>query len=231
MLFGRRKPGFVQEVNDNSESTTQKNEKPELLDFLSSLPEQEDEFVDIVQPEETEEVKEDIIEELTESEKLAEYIRTRSAAALLTKYSQLEKEISDLDKLLEEIKDNETCQDITCKEGNRDKYYYSTISMSDNYAMIISLVEDKDLVATIAKMVRFNCKTYPAPTPLSYFEKHPYYATKPQIERAVSVLTDNEEYSDIQRFTNNKDVDYLFSTQYMSLKYANALARVDEFTD
>lgn len=50
--------------------------------------------------------------------------------------------------------------------------HYSNGNMSDNYAMIAMYVEEKDLVVTIAEMVRFNAKTYPAPTPVNYFEKH-----------------------------------------------------------
>ena len=51
----------------------------------------------------------------------------------------------------------------------RQVYYYSNANMSDNYARIAMLVEEKNLPKTIAEMVRFSCKTYPSPTPLDYF--------------------------------------------------------------
>ncbi|WP_066715473.1 hypothetical protein [Clostridium sp. Marseille-P299] len=228
MLFGRRKPGFVQieeelsTVKSMAEESATK-EKTDLLEYLVSLPDVEDEFAE--ESSEEQEKK----EEMTEARKLAEYIRTRSAGAYLTGYSNLKKEIENVDQLLVEIQADDTCQDIAYKDGKKDRYFYSSLNMSDNYAMISSLIEDKDLSATIVEMVRFNCSTYP--TPLSYFERHPYYATKPQIERAIDQIYHVEEYSDISRFTNNRSKDYLFSTKYMSLRYATALAKEEDFMD
>ena len=234
MLFGRRKPGFVQVENESSEKEEElkeikSNEKPDLLEFLSSLPDDEDEFENNAYGDSAigeEELKE---ENDSEARKLAEYIRKRSVGATLTKLSSLKEEIENAEELLKEIEEDETCQDILFKDGKKDRYYYSTIHMSNNYAMIASLIEDKDMTATIAEMVRFNCNTYP--TPITYFERHPYYATRPQIERAIALMSGKEEYADIQRLTNNRNKDFLYSTKFMSFKYANALAREEDFTD
>ena len=228
MLFGRKKPGFIKI-----------EEKPELLEYLASLPDAEDEFAGLAETErlkeleaekETAQVKEPE-REVSEAEKLADYIRIRSGTGRLTAYASLKEEIEDTDRLLEEMKTEEYGKDVACREGQKDRYFYSRLNMSDNYAMIASLVEDKDLAATIAHMVRFNSKTYPAPTPLSYFERHPYYATPPQIERAWGVISGEEAFGDIERFTNNRNTDFLFSTQFLTPKYAKALAHADEFTD
>ncbi len=225
MLFGRKKPGFLK-IEEIAKAAGEETEKPDLLEYLASLPGTEDEFAESEdqEPEEDE-------EELTESRKLADYIRIRSGAGNLTGYASLKEEVEEADQLLEEIREDEDCKDIAYKEGKKDRYYYSQQNMSDNYAMIAVLVEDKDLTATMVHMVRFNSKTYPAPTPLSYFERHPYYATKPQIERAYQVLSGNAENADIQRFTNNRNLDFLFSTEFLSPKYAKALAHEDEFID
>ena len=170
MLFGRKKPGFVKieesdkDANNISEETIQEttenktsvndsdlnsktgneaedsnktSEKPDLLEFLSSLPDVEDEFADLVEPEDQNEAEN---EEMTEAMKLADYIRLRSAAGNLTKYASLKKEIEEVDQILMEIKKDEACEDIVYKEGQNDKYYYSKLNMSDNYAMISSLV-------------------------------------------------------------------------------------------
>ena len=45
----------------------------------------------------------------------------------------------------------------------KDAYYYSSANMSDNYAMIAQLIEDKDLCAMVAEMVRFTPASTPAP--------------------------------------------------------------------
>jgi hypothetical protein len=218
----------VQATEHEAGVSNKTTEKSDLLEYLSALPDAEDEFADIVEPEDQNEAK---TEEMSEARKLADYIRLRSAAGNLTKYTSLKEEIEEVDQLLMEMKEDEACEDIVYKDGQADKYFYSKLNMSDNYAMIASLVEDKDLVTTIVNMVRFNSKTYPAPTPITYFERHPYYATRPQIERAYSVLSGKEDNSDIERFTNNKNVDFLFSTKFMTPKYAKALAHEDDFID
>ena len=60
------------------------------------------------------------------------------------------------------------------RAGAKDTYYYSSANMSDNYAMIAQLIEDKDLCVMVAEMVRFNARVYPSATPLQYFRRSPY---------------------------------------------------------
>lgn len=114
--------------------------------------------------------------------------------------------------------------DIAWIQGQRDTYYYCQSTMTDNYAHIVSLVDDKDLTRTVAEMVRFNCKTYPSPTPIVAFTKHPYYATKTELERVRDRLGSREPYLDIGELTTTNGKVYLFSTQTMSARYAKALA-------
>ena len=244
MLFGRRKPGFVQveeqkdpetagrgpeetggaEETETPKETGDRAGKPELMSYLESLPDVEDPFP-------AREEAEEEPEERTPAQELADYIRLRSAGAQITARSALAKEIEDFDSRIEALVQDETCKDIASTQGNKDVYYYSRLNMSDNYAMIAALVEEKDLARTIAKMVRFNCKTYPLPTPITYFERHPYYASIPQIERALDVIAREPEYEDIQVFTNSEGVRYFYAEGIMSRKYAKALAETEEFTD
>lgn len=223
MLFGRKKPGFVEyEPADESEC----EEKPELMEYLHSLPDVEDIYEDAAEePDEEEETP------LTEVQKLAGYIRIRSASSCITSEKSLIEEVENYEELIEELKTDETCGDIKSVKGNKDIYFYSSQNMSDNYAMIASLVEEKDLVETLASMTRFNCKTYPVPTPLVYFERSPYLATPAQLDRALSVMSQNESYSDIKVFENSKKLKYLYSEELMSERYAKALAEDEEFTD
>ena len=58
------------------------------------------------------------------------------------------------------------CHRYRHPRGAKDTYYYSNANMSDNYAMIAQLIEDKDLCAMVAEMVRFNARVYPSATPL-----------------------------------------------------------------
>ena len=114
--------------------------KPELLDFLAGEPEAEnDPFAD--QPTKTAPE----LPELTPAQELAGYIRARSAAALITPHALLLEEVENADELLAQLPADPQCTDIVSRAGAKDTYYYSNANMSDNYAMIAQLIEDKDL--------------------------------------------------------------------------------------
>lgn len=235
MLFGRRKGDFIsdkeiekfpKEINLDKLNAEEniKEEKVDLMDYLDSLPDDED--LEEINLEELEEVEE---EPKTEWQLLAEFIRLRSGAANLTSKTSLEKEDQDLEEILLALNNDEACVDIKSIKGDKDIYYYSEEFMSDNYAMIALLVDEKDIAKTIAKMVRWNSKTYPCPTPRYYFKNSPYFLTDPQIERALSKIWNSEEYKDICELETGNDVKYLYSTETMSEKYARALAEDVEF--
>ena len=101
-------------------------------------------------------------------------------------------------------------------------------SMANNYAMIATLVLEKDIARTVAHMVRFNCKTYPSPTPLYHFMRSPYSYTKPQLEQALRVLKAGKDTQDIQTVVAFNDVLYMYSTDIMSERYAKALSDGNE---
>ena len=200
--------------------------KPELLDFLAGEPEAEnDPFAD--QPTKTAPE----LPELTPAQELAGYIRSRSAAALLTPHALLLTEVENADELLAQMPADPQCEDITTRKGAKDTYYYSTANMSDNYAMIAQLIEDKDLCAMVAEMVRFNARVYPSATPLRYFRRSPYDLTQEAIEQTWQSMQGKPEYADIEELTNNQNERFLFSTQHLTRRYAKAISDVDEWTD
>ena len=200
--------------------------KPELLDFLAAEPEAEnDPFAD--QPTKTAPE----LPELTPAQELAGYIRSRSAAALLTPHALLLTEVENADELLAQMPADPQCEDITTRKGAKDTYYYSTANMSDNYAMIAQLIEDKDLCVMVAEMVRFNARVYPSATPLRYFRRSPYDLTQEAIEQTWQAMQGRPEYADIEELTNNQNERFLFSTKHLTRRYAKAISDVDEWTD
>lgn len=231
MLFGRKKPGFIEEEPVEAAPAQAEDAEPagkqNLLEYMESLPEAEDDEFGAVKMSE----KPGIEVELTEAQHLAEYIRLRTKGIQLTGSKRLLEEVENFGELKKQWEDEETCQDIVFVKGEKDNYYYSNRFMSDNYAMIAALVEEKDLPRTIAMMVRFNCKTYPVPTPYSYFERSPYFASPAQIERARAVLGSTAEYQDIKSLENNQGDMFFYSIRHMSARYAQALADVDIYTD
>ena len=200
--------------------------KPELLDFLAAAPEaQGDPYEDqptVTAPE---------LPQLTPAQELAGYIRSRSAAALLTPHALLLTEVENADELLAQMPADPQCEDITTRKGAKDTYYYSTANMSDNYAMIAQLIEDKDLCVMFAEMVRFNARIYPSATPLKYFQRSPYGFAPEVIEQTWKSMQERPEFSDIEELTNNQNERFLFSTKHLTRRYAKAISDVDEFCD
>ena len=200
--------------------------KPELLDFLAAAPDAEnDPYAD--QPTQTAPE----LPELTPAQQLAGYIRSRSAAAQVTSHALLLAEVENADELLAQMPQDPQCADIVTRTGAKDTYYYSNANMSDNYAMIAQLIEDQDLCVMFAEMVRFNARIYPSATPLRYFQRSPYGLTKEQIEQTWKAMQGKPEFADIEELTNNQNERFLFSTKYLTRRYAKAISDVDEFCD
>ena len=208
------------------EGTDAADAKPELLDFLAAAPDAEnDPYAD--QPTKTAPE----LPELTPAQQLAGYIRSRSAAALVTAHAQLASELENADELLAQMPQDLQCEDIVSRTGAKDTYYYSSANMSDNYAMIAQLIEDRDLCVMFAEMVRFNARIYPSATPLRYFQRSPYGLAPDEIEQTWKTMQGRPEFADIEELTNNQNERFLFSTQYLTRRYAKAISDVDEFCD
>lgn len=208
------------------EGTDAADAKPELLDFLAAAPDAEnDPYAD--QPTKTAPE----LPELTPAQQLAGYIRSRSAAALVTAHAQLASEVENADELLAQMPQDPQCEDIVSRTGAKDTYYYSSANMSDNYAMIAQLIEDRNLCVMFAEMVRFNARIYPSATPLRYFQRSPYGLAPDEIEQTWKTMQGRPEFADIEELTNNQNERFLFSTQYLTRRYAKAISDVDEFCD
>ena len=208
------------------EGTDAADAKPELLDFLAAaLDAENDPYAD--QPTKTAPE----LPELTPAQQLAGFIRSRSAAALVTAHAQLASEVENADELLAQMPQDPQCEDIVSRTGAKDTYYYSSANMSDNYAMIAQLIEDRDLCVMFAEMVRFNARIYPSATPLRYFQRSPYGLAPDEIEQTWKTMQGRPEFADIEELTNNQNERFLFSTQYLTRRYAKAISDVDEFCD
>ena len=220
------KQAEAQPALEAAETVQEEAAKPQLLDFLAGEPEaKNDPFAD--QPTQTAPE----LPELTPAQELAGYIRSRSAAALVTPHALLVSEVENADELLAQMPQDPQCEDIVVRAGAKDTYYYSNANMSDNYAMIAQLIEDKDLCVMFAEMVRFNARVYPSATPLKYFQRSPYGLAPEEIEQTWKTMQGRPEFADIEELTNNQNERFLFSTQHLTRRYAKAISDVDEWTD
>ena len=203
----------------------------DVFEYMDSLPDVADPF----EPSEDPMIEDPTLgpdyTQLKEGEILANYIRERTQGVNLTPRKELEAEDPTISDAIEEMLSLESCQDIRIVKGQKDEYFYSFSYMAKNYAMIAMLVYEKDIPHTIAHMVRFNCKTYPAPSPVEYFTRHPFSYTKPQLDHAIRMIQQNEAYKDVKVLTTWNGRQYLYSEDVMTKKYAQVLADDAETTE
>ncbi|RZN19107.1 MULTISPECIES: YdhW family putative oxidoreductase system protein [unclassified Escherichia] len=162
------------------------------------------------------------------AEILAEFIRQHSTAGQLVAravflsppYTVAEE---DLSALLESIRQSSDFADIACMTGIKDDYYYSTQTMSENYAAMSLQVVEQDICRAIAHAVRFECQTYPRPYKVAMLTQAPYYYLEAQIEAALAAMDIAPEYADIRQVTSSTAVLYLFSERFMSYGKAYGL--------
>ena len=201
-----------------------KDSPVDVFEYMDSLPDVPDPF----EPSEDPMIEDPNLgpdyTQLKESEILANYIRERTRTVNLTPRKELEAEDPTIHDTIDEMLSLESCQDIRIVKGQKDEYFYSFSFMAKNYAMIAMLVYEKDIPHTIAHMVRFNCKTYPAPSPVEYFTRHPFSYTKPQLDHAIRMIQQNEAYKDIKILQTWNNRPYLYSEDVMTKRYAQVLA-------
>ena len=131
----------------------------------------------------------------------------------------------DVDALIQEMTQDEACQDIKTVKGHKDIYFYSDELMAHNYAKIAMLTLEKDDARTVAEMVRFNCKAFPTPTPVYYFARQPFFLDKERMHAVIAQMKTDDAYQDICECTADVNgEEYLYSSDLMSAKYAKALA-------
>ena len=252
-LFGRRKPGFSKEVElkpseipgefsdaldpavnkelDNPKLEKREmqeaaakvisgQDKPDIFDYMQSLPDVEDPF----QPSQPEpELPPE--PEKTKAQLLADFIRERCKSSLITPKALIAKDEEDIEALLKEMAEDETCKDILSVKGQKDIYYYSEELMAHNYAKIAMLTLEKDDARTVAEMVRFNCKAFPTPTPVYYFSRQPFFLDKERMRLVIAQMREDPDYQDIRECKAEINGEpYLYSIDLMSERYAKALA-------
>ena len=192
----------------------------DVFDYLQSLPDVEDPF-----PPSAPEPEAPPEPEKTRAQLLADFIRERTKSALITPKNLIAKEEADLENLLAEMAQDESCADILQVEGQQDVYFYSEEFMAHNYAKIAMLTLEKDDARTVAEMVRFNCKAFPTPTPVYYFARQPFFLPKEKMALIIAQMKENPAYQDIRECTAAINGEpYLYSIDLMSEKYAKALA-------
>lgn len=174
------------------------------------------------------------------AEALADYLYNRTVLSkvtprkllLLTPPDGVDKE--QLNQMLAEIgteRAHPALVHISMVKGKKDSYFYDTRIMTKHYAELDSLLEDKDILATIASVTRSDSKLYPRPTQFSKLMDTPFRFTQDEIVGAVARMKNEEQYKDIDVVTASNGKSGLFSDKHLSRRYAQALIQQIEVDD
>ncbi len=159
---------------------------------------------------------------------VADFIRQHSASGqlvarsvfLLPPYSVPE---TDLSALLDVLGQDANGADITCVQGAEEAYFYSTQTMTANYADMCVQVVENDICRAIAEAVRFDGRTYPRPYKVAMLTQPPYSFESQQITAALTAMETHPDYADIRTVESSNAEPYLFSERFMSYGKAYGL--------
>ncbi|MGN2416109.1 YdhW family putative oxidoreductase system protein [Citrobacter freundii] len=159
---------------------------------------------------------------------VADFIRQHSASGQLVgrsvflqpPYSVPE---TDLSALLDALCQDAINADITRVQGTEDVYFYSTQTMTANYADMCVQVVENDICRAIAEAVRFDGRTYPRPYKVAMLTQPPYSFESQQITAALTAMETHPDYADIRTVESSNAEPYLFSERFMSYGKAYGL--------
>lgn len=114
-------------------------------------------------------------------------------------------------------------QNIADIQGKKDTYYYEATLMTRHYAELDTMIQEKDLLYTIASITRSDCKLYPRPTQFSKLEDTPFRFTRDELLGAAARMTFEKEYEDIGVVQASNGAQAFYSSKYLSERYARAL--------
>ena len=204
---------FFQRKKESVSPSREKSSKPDLIQYLQSLPDVDVPYPPIPEKEESPEPEGQI--EIWKAQ-----IDQASRKGLLVASKVLTAENKDFAELLPEL---DSQPEIGRIKGRKDIYYYAVDRMTVQYAEVMMLVTEQDIAYTIAEVTRKRSR-YPATTPLRHFTREPYYWSRPQIDRAMDQIRALSEYQDIHAVSATNGEVHFYSVRHISDVYGQALA-------
>lgn len=170
--------------------------------------------------------------EETEKDKITligEFIREKSSECKLSNAEDLLEEpfsleVDEVLTVIDELKEREEFKDIYSIKGEKVIYLFSDKYISNNYAKMMILVEEKDLLKLVAETVRFDSKAYPRPTDSKLFSYNPFKLSEEEFNEALNQLKTKPQYSDIKETRASNNALYLYSDTFLSKPHADSLA-------
>lgn len=145
---------------------------------------------------------------------------------LLTPPTGIEKD--QMKEMLDGMSENEAFSTLGTITLSKDTYFYDKNLMTDHFAEVQALIEDKDILTTIATLTRHDCKVYPRPVKMSVFTLPPYRYSMDEIYGALARMKFKEGFEDIDTVEASNGNLCIYSKNFMSTKYARSLAEYIE---
>lgn len=142
--------------------------------------------------------------------------------------AQAEMERDEVRALMDEARTRPEYADVYVYEGAKDLYYYIYPTLAHNYVRGVAMAQENDLPRIIAEVVRYESKTYPRATDITTFTRFPYHYTVIQVQRMLERMARQSEYADLERYTSGKKNEYVYSTRYLTRRYATFLVEQGE---
>lgn len=117
---------------------------------------------------------------------------------------------------------------IAVIKGRKDTYYYDSSIMTAHYADIDMMLQEKDILRTIASVTRSDSKLYPRPTPFSKFKNVPFRFSEDELLGAAARMQLDKEYEDIRLVEASNGAKAFYSTQSLTKDYAQYLFEWNE---
>ncbi|HEY9053463.1 MAG TPA: hypothetical protein VIO60_01450, partial [Rectinemataceae bacterium] len=114
--------------------------------------------------------------------------------------------------------------DIRLVRRKSEIWYFSSLSMSDTYALHLARAADSDKVLLIAETVRDESRIYPRPTDPRCFSDPPFGLVPDEIDEALSQIRQRPETADISFCTASNGAVYLYSKEFLEERLAESLA-------
>lgn len=114
-------------------------------------------------------------------------------------------------------------QSISVIKGRKDTWYFDESIMTNQYAKIAALIEEKDILHTIAVVARNDSALYPRPAEFQKFKNPPFYFTEDELLGAQARFALEEQYADIDVVQASNGGKGFYSKKFLSPVYAQAL--------
>lgn len=116
----------------------------------------------------------------------------------------------------------EELKNIAIINGRKDVYYYESTLMTKQYAELDAMIQEKDILHTIATVTRSDCVLYLMPTQFSKLRDYPFFYSEDEILGVAARFTLDPQYEDIKVIEASNGGKGFYTTREMDERYAKA---------